>query len=689
MGILFRHGLSLASLSLLLTCQTAWAQQITIDFEEFNDDTDNTAYTKGYIFTATNNSGYPAGGAQPNFSPSNYFRAYASKPACGSGCFATAASEFHLLDGGPFAFYSVNTHAGANPFVDVGVFEGQSAADGTWFSAVDYPDFGQGPWLNVTSIRYSLSKEAVSSTATVQLRLDDVVVAPLLNAGIDFEPWDADNEARPQDDYFFAVAIKTLSMLDGEARDFDATTVNPATATFGPAHAPNIAQPLYQDIDNDGDTDIVLGFRMERTGITCMLAGNEVKLVARTNTGETIAGTDTITKTGCDGTERLDFEELPLGTAGTFISKGFLLSGAGGSIMNDNGDKVFGTPPCDGNYGGCYFYYASVSVQRADGKPFALYSLNRTAFCGFSSCDFSGETVQGDVIYDTPSTPVGTGGWLSLRSVRLSVSSLDWPCWDCRISIDDLQVGDGTPVEIDFNPWSSANEIRPKVAGLIAVQINTTSIADGDAVDFDAATVDPASLRLGPSLAEVVSLPLTADYDHDGDTDYIFGFRMEDTGYTCSDGLVEIYGNTVDAIAFSGRDSVQPVGCEEPMPINVEPYSNANRVYPDDNYLLQVAVLSTSVANGDPYNFTGVTPGSLRFGPAGAQHQSYFNTDVEPDGDTDTVYTFRMIDTGIACGDVSVTMTGSRSVPGGDIPIPLIGTDSIQTLDCEVDGCHP
>jgi len=685
MAIRSKHCLALVSLVLLCTYQTASAQQITIDFEEYNESTYSAAYTKGFIFTATGSS---TSGVVPHVVPSSHFRAYDSEPACGGGCFAEASSEFHLLDGGSFAFYSVNTQADANPSVDVGEFEGQSGVDGTWFNSVDYPNFGQGPWLNVTSVRYSYSEEAVSSTAIVQLRLDDVVVDPLLNAEIDFDPWSAANEARPQDDYFIIVGIKTLSTLDGESRDFDATTVNPATATFGPAFAPNVAQPLYQDFDNDGDTDMLLGFRMEATGITCMLAGDVVKLVARTSAGETIAATDTISKTGCDGTERLDFEELALGTAGTFISKGFLLSGTG-SIMGTSGDKVFATPECDGDYGGCYFYYASLSVRRADGQSFALYDYDFERYCSFiSGCSVRGETVHGDSISPS-SVPLGTGGWLSLRSVSFSTDSLDWSCDFCFVSIDNLHVGDGTAVELDFDPWSADNEIRPKSDYLVTVQISTTSIADGDTVDFDATAVDPASLRLGPSRAEIAAAPLSGDQDGDGDIDVIFGFQMQETGNACTDGSIEIDGSTADGIAFSGRDSVQPIECEEPMPIDVEPYSVANRVYPDDEYLVQVAVLSTSVADGDDYDFNGALRSSLRLGPAGAQYQSYVNTDVEPDGDTDTVYTFWMSETGITCGDTEVMMTGTRSVAGGDIPIPLIGIDTIQTEDCETSDCHP
>ena len=47
-----------------------------------------------------------------------------------------------------------------------------------------------------------------------------------------------------------------------------------------------------------------------------------------------------------------------------------------------------------------------------------------------------------------------------------------------------------------------------------------------------------------------------------------------------------------------------------------------------------------------------------------------------------------IIRSGIACGDTEVTLTGEKWI-GGDLPIPLIGTDSIQTEDCVTESCHP
>jgi hypothetical protein len=100
------------------------------------------------------------------------------------------------------------------------------------------------------------------------------------NIQIDFEPYNSANTVRPKSAYFITVGVKTLSTADGNPVDFDAATVDPATVQFGPARTPNIAYPLPQDFDGDGDADMMFGFRMENTGISCL--DNSVTFVAKT-----------------------------------------------------------------------------------------------------------------------------------------------------------------------------------------------------------------------------------------------------------------------------------------------------------------------------------------------------------------------------------------------------------------------
>jgi hypothetical protein len=80
--------------------------------------------------------------------------------------------------------------------------------------------------------------------------------------------------------------------------DFDATFVDPTTVRFGPAEA-SIAHNLgasaslhEEDVDGDGDTDLVLHFRFDETGIEC--EHDHVELTAETYTGQRVAGDDEI-----------------------------------------------------------------------------------------------------------------------------------------------------------------------------------------------------------------------------------------------------------------------------------------------------------------------------------------------------------------------------------------------------------
>ena len=51
-------------------------------------------------------------------------------------------------------------------------------------------------------------------------------------------------------------------------------------------------------------------------------------------------------------------------------------------------------------------------------------------------------------------------------------------------------------MEIDIKPGSDVNSINLDSEGVVSIAILTTSIADGDLVDFDAFDVDQTSLTL-------------------------------------------------------------------------------------------------------------------------------------------------------------------------------------------------
>jgi hypothetical protein len=79
---------------------------------------------------------------------------------------------------------------------------------------------------------------------------------------------------------------------------FDATTINPATARFGPAAA-TIAHSggHIDDVDGDGDDDLQLHFSTPATGIAC--GDTEATLTATTFGGTPITATVPIRTVGC------------------------------------------------------------------------------------------------------------------------------------------------------------------------------------------------------------------------------------------------------------------------------------------------------------------------------------------------------------------------------------------------------
>ena len=242
-------------------------------------------------------------------------------------------------------------------------------------------------------------------------------------------------------------------------------------------------------------------------------------------------------------------------------------------------------------------------------------------------------------------------------------------------------------ITIDYDPWNAANNIWPKATYIIPIQINTTSVSMGDAYDFDAADVDPATLSVGIDSATLVTVPQAGDLDGDGDTDYVFGFRMEETGLDCFDTSIMIAGRTFAGDPIVGHDVIVPNGCEETVDIDVDPWNESNEVRPDDSYIVPVGVLGMNTADGDAIDLdaTQVDPASLRFGPAEAPHTGTpLTTDLDGDSNMDVIFGFQMQDSGIACGDTELEMTGSLYST-----LPIEGTDSITTTDCQTNQCHP
>jgi len=111
------------------------------------------------------------------------------------------------------------------------------------------------------------------------------------NIVIDIKPGTDSNSINPRSKGVIQVAILTTDT-------FDATTVDPTTVLFGPTGteaAP--VQFALDDVDGDGDTDMILHFNTQATGIQC--GDTSASLTGETSDGSPIRGSDSINTVGC------------------------------------------------------------------------------------------------------------------------------------------------------------------------------------------------------------------------------------------------------------------------------------------------------------------------------------------------------------------------------------------------------
>lgn len=113
----------------------------------------------------------------------------------------------------------------------------------------------------------------------------------VVEVGIDIKPGSFPNSINPNSQGVIPVAILTTDT-------FDATTVDPSTVFFGATGteaAP--VQSALEDVDSDGDTDMILHFNTQDTGIQC--GATAASLTGKTQSGQAIQGSDSIETVGC------------------------------------------------------------------------------------------------------------------------------------------------------------------------------------------------------------------------------------------------------------------------------------------------------------------------------------------------------------------------------------------------------
>ncbi len=113
----------------------------------------------------------------------------------------------------------------------------------------------------------------------------------ILEVDIDIKPGSFPNSINPKSKGVIPVAILTTGT-------FDATTVDSTTVLFGKTGTEAVpVHSALEDVDGDGDTDMILHFKTQGTGILC--GDTSASLTGETFGGQMIEGSDSIRTVGC------------------------------------------------------------------------------------------------------------------------------------------------------------------------------------------------------------------------------------------------------------------------------------------------------------------------------------------------------------------------------------------------------
>ena len=134
-------------------------------------------------------------------------------------------------------------------------------------------------------------------------------------------------------------------------------------------------------------------------------------------------------------------------------------------------------------------------------------------------------------------------------------------------SVSKFQIGDGgtfvefvpqpagpTVVEIDIRPGRYPNTINLKRRKNIWVAVLSSE-------NFDATTIDPASVRIGPAGAGINANPRVVDIDGDQADDLKLRFKVSEIGISCGDTELSLSASTFDGTEIAGTDSIVTTAC--------------------------------------------------------------------------------------------------------------------------------
>ncbi|TMP96747.1 MAG: hypothetical protein E6L09_14580 [Verrucomicrobia bacterium] len=138
------------------------------------------------------------------------------------------------------------------------------------------------------------------------------------------------------------------------------------------------------------------------------------------------------------------------------------------------------------------------------------------------------------------------------------------------------------PVTIDIKPGASPNVVYLDSNGKLPVAILSSPA-------FNAATVDPSSIRFGKTGTEAAPASYSLeDVNKDGRKDLLCHFNTQDTGLLCGDSTALLLASTYAGCPIRGSDSIQALRCA-PYVLSVEAMQDVHHL--TDIYLKVTTVL--------------------------------------------------------------------------------------------------
>jgi hypothetical protein len=145
--------------------------------------------------------------------------------------------------------------------------------------------------------RFTLSALAVWGLSSVAVLLGAGGIATgqsrgeVLHVAVDVKPGDTPKTIEPKRGGMIPIAILTT-------REFDSSRVDPATVTVGATGAEAaVFRSMSEDVDRDGDTDMLLLIRVQDMKLECSDAA--VRLRGKTLEGQEIEGGQAVKMEGC------------------------------------------------------------------------------------------------------------------------------------------------------------------------------------------------------------------------------------------------------------------------------------------------------------------------------------------------------------------------------------------------------